>query len=427
MTGLFDFLLGTYTLRVPPEERTAVFRCLLGAVLPVCSVENAEDGAALLTMRTRNARKLFSTLADAGIACPEIIGRQGLPVYLSRWKKRPGIPVGAAVIAGIILASSLFVWRVDVICLDNETAARADDYVDTEAVKERLGQFGVAPGLFLPTFSARFVEHDYLRGQNEISWMAINRKGTVLSVEVRPARAVTESHTGELHTAPDGTLRGADLTADGDGIIVRYEIQNGIPNVLPGQFVTAGEVLASGIFEAKDGDTHFSYAEGKVFAKTLRTFRTEIPFDIPETVPTGAEERLFRVRIFGKDVTFLEILQKLLPNTGIVQGEYDIIEKKTGLFLPDGTPLPVEYSTIVKRGRETRLRHLSREEAAALAKEKTEQQIASCPDLTVLSVETEQTETADGVLCTAYVYCVDNIAQTTEFSLSQTGYSSATP
>ncbi len=440
---LIAFFRGTRTVRVLPCERQAVFSCLLdNSIRAVRSIRGA-DGTIELTFYTQDFKRLQALLEQKGCSMPRTISRRGLPVVLQLWKRRPGIPVGAALALLLLSLSASVVWRVDVTCADNADDARAEDIVDTEAVLSRLREQGVAEGLFLPTFDSRHAERTFLIGQDIISWMAINRQGTVLSVEVRPSRAVREDHTGKPLPTEDGKLAGGNLVANGDGQIVRTELRNGVSLVVPEQMVTRGDVLATGIFESKDGDVRYTRVTGKVFAKTLRILTVTIPLTVEEISYSGETATSRTLYMFGhaislpsrhakgktnrgrqendaeSNVTFLEIFQNFFGNSGFSAAEYDIIEDNKFLRLPDGTALPVFLHTETKNGMITTKRTLTEEEAVQRAEAQLSEMRDALTDAEILSCEAVVSRTEDAITVTWNIDCIDNIAEGAEFLIAE--------
>ncbi len=381
--------------------------------------------------------KDYKALCEAldGTCCPVpiTISRYGV-VLMLRWiRKRPGILIGMFLAAAWLIFSSLLVWRVDIVCLENPDTARESDFVDLSSVRGRLTEQGIVPGMLLPGFDTRHAEAAFLVGQEEVSWIAINRQGTVLSCEVRSSRRAERVMPGEPYPGEDGTIVGANLIANSDGIIVRTEVRNGVTLVLPEQMVTKGEILASGVFEARDGDVHFSRCSGKVFASTLRSFTETVPLIKEECIYSGETETRSHLRIMGlkiplptvrtaaENVTFLQTFRNLFGNTGFSLDDYDIIEDEKFLHLPGGIPLPVSVITEVRMGKTAATRNLSADEAMMIACEKLDACEDTLTDATVLSREERSDCTGDVLTVTRDVFCIDNIAEVSDFQIDHTG------
>lgn len=416
--SLLTYLAGTVTVRLPLLSKRIYTAILIKHTIPITASCAEENGDLLVTMRTSAYRVFCENLERRGLRTPEIVGRQGLPYVLACFRARPGVFVGAALMIGIVVLSSLFCWRVDVICLDNAQAVRSEDYVDTNAVRTQLADMGVGVGTFLPSLDVRMSENRFLMHSDSVSWIAINQQGTVLSVEVRSTHAVSDEGSGFLKETEDGLLEGCNLIADADGRVIRWEVQNGNVVVQNEQMVTKGMLLASGVYESKDGDVIFSRAHGKVFAETVRTLRAEIPLQVTEDHPTGTCETRSTLHFFGHDliswrwsnVTFLEIFQNWKKKTGFSDAEYDTIIEERVMKLPDGTRLPLTVKKESRLYKTQSTRSRTKEEASALAEAALTEQLSGMTDAVVLSAETDTVWEEDRLIVTRHIYCIDNIA-----------------
>ncbi|MBQ7982066.1 MAG: sporulation protein YqfD [Clostridia bacterium] len=436
---LLDFFDGTETVELGARERRVCTAILVRAAIPIVKSENMEGGGLALTLRQRDMRRFLHLVGARGLAIPAVTRREGIPLVLGFFRRRPGIPAGCVLAAGIWVLSTLFVWRVDVICLDNADAksggsntASTVDYVDPGAVQTALVEMGVGPGLFLPSFDVRSAENRYLMSQSEVSWMAINRRGTVLSVEVRPSHAVKEDLSDRLaQDGEEGLLRGTHLVADADGIIRSTSVRGGQLMVMPEQMVTAGTLLASGMYTSETGDIVAMRAHGEVMAETVRTLIAEIPLTVTESVYSGKSSSAYILRAFGAEilrlqmpeiVTFLEIFQKNADSTGTSGTEYGIITNETipvttesVLRLPGGTPLPLTAAVETRHGVVSRTRTLTKEEALRAAKADLDAKEAALAAAQILSREEDVVWGKEMLTVTRYVFCVDNIAAEESF------------
>lgn len=421
--SLYAYICGTYTVRLPLRARRIYFGLLIQNGIPVVKSVPGEEGNLYVTLRTGPYRRYLALLRRRNLPLPELTDHRGLPVWIKRAAARPGMIAGACIAAAIVILSTMFCWRVDVICLDNAWAVRDADYVDTEAVKAELASMGVGTGLFLPGFDVRSAENRFLIQSDSVSWMAINRRGTVLSVEVRSSHAVTDEKEGDIRITEDGLWEGMNLVADADGKIVRFAVEDGNIVVSAEQMVMKGDLLAAGIFESSDGDVRYSCARGKVWAETIRQLRAEIPLQVTEDIATGKTETRYTGHFFRfslpvitrSNVTFLEIFQNWRKKTGFSDGEYDTIIDEHILTLPDETPLPFTCTAETRLYKTRKTRTLTGEEALALAERSLAEQLSGMPDVTVLSTETNTVWEDDRLIVMREVYCIDNIAEQKPF------------
>lgn len=430
---LLGFFEGLYTIEVKNEDARATFSTLLAHTVRAKSTRRMSNGVIHITLFSSDYKR-FCSYVEAG-ECPRarVVERWGVPRLLQTLKKRPGIAIGTILGALLLFLSTQIVWRVDILCPDN-AYAREEDKLDLASVNARLQSLGIEKGMALSGFDSRHAERQFLIDQGDVSWIAINRRGTVLSVEVRPSYQIEHDDRGSLIPNGEGYLEGTVLVANADGIIVRTELRNGTSQVATEQMVTKGEVLASGILESVDGDVRFSRVSGKVFAKTVRELSVTVPLHRQETAYSGESELTRCVRLFGyeiplprvvksadENVTFLEIFQNHLGNSGFSAPEYDIIEDEKILSLPDGTELPISYVTRMKNGKETKAVWESRESALAIAQKELSAMRDGMTDAQIFGIARVIEETQDAVTVIWYVDCIDNIASVVPFTVRADG------
>lgn len=432
-----DRICGTETVMIPLGLRRIYTAMLLREGM-TASVRNLEDGGLSAELRRRDLRRLRALAAERGLPVLSTVSVNGLPRVLANWRRRPGLPIGACLALAIWVISTLFVWRVDVICLDNAQGTAARDRVDIMAVQKDLAADGIAPGMFLPGLDARKLENRFLIGREDISWMAINRRGTVLSVEVRPAHTASRDQEPALRADEQGYLCGTNLVADADGRILSFSVRGGQMVAAAEQTVLRGSLLASGIYTSDTGDTVAGRAHGEVLAETVRILQAEIPFAEQVIRPTGKTQTFRVLCLFGKPVlsvvwplpgageivTFLETFLKNGEKSGIDGESCGIITDETildaaesPLYLPGGLPLPVSVRTTTRAEVKEFTEELTEEEALCRAAFVLDAEEAALGARQILSREETVSSENNTLTVTRYVYCIDNIAVEEEFRI----------
>ena len=432
-----DLIIGTETVVFSARERRIATAVMMRAGLTARSVKNTDDGGLTAELRRRDYRHLCALLAERGLAIPQSVSANGMPRLLRYLKRRPGLPVGAVLALAIWVISTLFVWRVDVICLDNAQGTAARDRVDVVAIQQDLAEAGIGQGLFLPDLDSRRLENRFLLGREDISWMAINRRGTTLSVEVRPAHPASKDREPSLTVDEEGYLHGTNLVADADGRILSFSVHGGQMVAGAEQMVLRGSLLASGVYTSETGDTVAGRAHGEVLAETVRVLQTEVPLTEQVQKTTGKTRKSYTLKLFGRDcftvsslpdlheiVTFLETFQKTGEKSGIDDGSCGIITDETisdakdlPLYLPGGLPLPVSVrmTTLTETAEYT----ISLTEDAALQRARAglDADEAALAVIRVLSRDEVVERHGDHLTVTRYVSCIDNIAVEEEFRI----------
>ena len=223
----------------------------------------------------RLAAESFCTLTD--------LERQGLFVLWCRLRRRAALLVGAALFAAFLLLSSFTVLTVSV---------AGNVKVSGQAILAQLRDLGLHAGAFSLTLDEANLAEAVLLKFPDLSWCAINFRGTHAEVLVREALPKPE--------LPDESIHG-DILADVSGIIESVEALSGQALVEKGSIVSAGDVLITGHFpmlfpkysELEGSEFHQVRANGNITMRTWRSITVAMPLEYAHKIPTGVENRRF--------------------------------------------------------------------------------------------------------------------------------------
>lgn len=224
----------------------------------------------------RDFKALPSITAKSGIRV-HILKKHGLPFIERRYKKRFGIPVGAAVFFAILAVMSRFVWSVEV--CGNKT-------VDESEIIKACNKIGIYEGVRKKDIDPKNARQRLLLETDKLAWASLNIEGCRLTVNVT-----------EIGEKPDVSTP-ANLKAAADGIITKIDITSGNCVVKLGDTVTKGDLLVSGIFENASG-TRFVRSAGTVTAKTEREIIVSAPYTRKESNKTGKTNKKSVLSFFG--------------------------------------------------------------------------------------------------------------------------------
>lgn len=182
---------------------------------------------------------------------------------------------------GILAASSLFIWDIDVYGCDELSEGE---------VLRALSDCGVDCGAYWPALSVDMIRAGMLMRLPELAWMTVNVSGSraIVLVEERVEKP-------EIYIESAG----ADIVAARTGIIRRLSVLNGTPLVGTGQSVTAGETVISGTMESLSRDARCVRAQGGVTADTWYELSAVCPAQMQEKTPRAGVRRRFALK-FGK-------------------------------------------------------------------------------------------------------------------------------
>lgn len=390
---LYLYLLGYCRCRVKKEHLTGFFEfCRQNDFSPRRLRRDKKSGALSFYLTLFSAAH-FLPLAKANGQEIEVVGRGGLPVFLRNGMRRPGIILGVLAALALLVSSRFFLWDIR---FSGATT------LPEEELRRELALSGLNKGRFLPSLDTGHIEGAMLEGDSRLSYVSVNIRGTVATVQFREAEKTGE----EKKRAP------ANLVAGKDGVIILPMIYEGKCAVAEGEAVRAGQLLASGLLESDNNGTRFTRAAGEVYARTVERMTLRIPFEYEEKVYTGKRTRERTLLFFGKE-------GKLFKTTGNESEECDIIESeewlRAGTLFPFGLRIREKaYYRYVPARRDAR-------EALALAKEETQNALGAYignGERKILSYTTEICPDESGITLILTITGEENIAVTAEFPFS---------
>lgn len=255
----------------------------------------------------RAAKKLECTLT--------VVGREGAPYFLFRFRRRQILLAGLTVCLLGMLVGSLFVW---------DFAVEGNERVPTETILRALEKQGVRRGVFGLTLDGEDIRNHVLLEVPELSWITVNVSGCRANVQVRERIPAPE-----LMNERDPT----NVVARRAGLVLKVQAMDGVACVMKGSTVTEGQLLISGIEDTGTFGARLLAGQGKVQARTWYSLTTQTPLTAAKKTDTGEEKT-------GYSLVFGTKRVKFFSNSSIEEGEYDKITTRTPLQLL-GVSLPV--------------------------------------------------------------------------------------
>ena len=384
-------ILGYAVLRIDRAYAEQVLNlCMHGGIV---YLDGGSDEEYLrLCLRTGHAGRLCDALIKAEVPF-SVERRGGVPQVLRRLMRRPGLVLGVLCAAALIIASECFVFDVRV--TGNSTLTAFE-------VKQLLAAQGFSEGTFIPALDTDQLENRVMLSTDRIAWLSVNVRGNVANVELVEQRLPD----------PRPVLKPAHIVAAQSGEVVAVELYRGNVLVSAGQQVSKGEILIAGVYDSAATGFRFTRASGKVMARTVHSFRVEIPYEYQKKVYTG--------EIFEKkSLIFFSFPIKVFESTGNPGGVYDIISIVENCSPVAGADLPLELCTERYLYYTTETAYRTPEAALTLAYRELNGQIAdvlSDGELLEKRIWTEIGES--GVVLRADVVCIADIAAVQEFEVN---------
>ncbi len=389
---LWRYLCGYVVVKVKGSRLEGFLNRTAG--IGVWDVERLTDGMLIARMPAAKFRRTRHLSRRQGWQV-YVVDRIGLPFVIARLVQRKALAVGAIAAVLALYVASGFIWFVRI---------ESDVGIPDERILAVAAEAGLRPGVRSTGFDPQQVQLALLLGVDELSWAAVNLKGTVAVIEL-----------AERSTPSEELTRPGDVVAQRDGIIEKIAVSRGHPLVKPGDTVRRGDILISGFIPPEDPNHRrlldaekapYVRADGVVTARVWYEGRGRVRLTALEEEPTGRQSWRLEVR-HGENGVTLGKGEDAFTNAQVSQSEW-----KIPTFGPE--PLSLTFT----RFREVRVTRttLSEQEARRLAQEAALAELeARVPEEAEVVegpyVEIESVESENGMVvqATAYAEIVDDI------------------
>lgn len=389
LTGITNYLAGYYILRA--RDGTAFTNLLLAQSIASWNPKLRDGCVTLCMLRSEYKRLLLPCGLDI-----ETVREVGLPQLIERYRRRPGIAVGALLFSVILYLSSQIIWSVEI---------KGAERLSEEDIIGDLAGLGCGVGSFIPFIDFYVLCNEYLTLTGDVSWVSVNMRGTVAYVELRE------------HIKPEITEKSdnpANIVAASDGIVQHVEVYSGIAAVKAGDVVRKGQLLISGIVDSVSVGFRATRAQGRVIARTAALLEVSVPYETTEKMYTGRTVVQNTIKVFGKSINLFLKSRNLYEKC-------DTIETNDNVMLFDAIKLPLSLKTVTCREYNDEVRVMSETEAGALAALQLSEEYArrfASSEILAMSTEAVTDSGAYRILCE--VSCTEDIGETREFAFAAT-------
>ncbi|GAV25481.1 sporulation protein YqfD [Carboxydothermus islandicus] len=259
----------------------------------------------------------------------KVIAKEGVWFWWKKALKRPGIIAGLFLLLGIIYFLTGFIWFIEI----DGFSGRQREILDILKTRK------VKPFVRKKAVDEKMLKREILAQIPDMAWVGIEKKGVRLIIT---GKMREESYRQKY--------KKADIVAKREGIIKEILVFRGSLRVKPGQKVTAGEVLISGVDERGEPIV----AEGTVKAVTWYKKKVRMPLREERLVPTGQENSLVKLYLGKKEIT----LKKPPKNFALAI----MVEKRYKFSLGKRITIPVELYKVTSKEVERKVRNLTLEE-----------------------------------------------------------------
>jgi len=222
----FDDLFGGYVelvLYVSQGEKIINQATKQGIIF--ANVYRKNERELLVKIKLEDFKRLSKLLRKEHLRF-HIIGRFGLPFWLSRMKRRKGLLLGVCFSTFLLSFLLSLIWGYEVI--GNEKFS--DEYIIA-----LVQQYGLLPGAKIDKFNYDEIQKQFVIEHKDFSWIAINPRGTTLEIRVKE----------RLNNKVDDSTP-ANLVAKADGKITELLVYKGTATVELEEKVQKGQILIGG-------------------------------------------------------------------------------------------------------------------------------------------------------------------------------------
>ena len=311
---VLNYLRGQVTVEVESAAPERVLNLCAAHNIPFWELEwLSEIRLRAVTSRAALPR-LQAALAQTDAAVT-VLRRQGAPEVWRQYRRRYVLWAAAGLLLAASVLGSTHIWAFQV---------TGNDTVPTETILRTLEKYGVTLGSRSRIDQEDLLNHA-LTDLPDVVWLTVNIRGCTAHVQVverqRPPEIADEAGVW-------------NIVAARDGLVTRVRALDGKALVAEGSTVTEGELLVTGVYESREGNTYMTHSLGTVEARTWYELSVSVPLEITEKSGGRREKTALSVD-FGKKRI------KLWGRGSISGASCDKITYYHPLSLPGGLRLPI--------------------------------------------------------------------------------------
>ena len=390
LVSILRYIKGYVRFRATGNSPERLLNLAAARGIPLWEPQPTERGLSAF-MSARDYRAIRPLTKRARVKT-RVTDRRGLPFVLRKCRGRAGLFAGAVAGAILLIVLSQFLWSYEIV---------GANHVSEQAIRDVLAQNGVVQGVPKASLDVEQAERACLRRLDTLSWMSVNIQGCTACVEVREKDKKPEIQS----------LQPANIKASRDGVITDIRARQGFTQVQKGSGVVKGQLLVSGVNPTRQGGMRFVRADADIMADYTEEKSLELPrqfnyYSLSENKIDRKRLKCFWLELpvslsFGRfdhtAYTFREDVLKIGGRTVPLS-----VRTETACELVD-----CSFSLSKAQAERVFLRHLLLTE------------LFCQPKTQVIGRHVMVKETKGGYSCTAICTNCENIAQTSEFNVTE--------
>lgn len=356
-----------------------VLSAAAGAGIRLRSIRSCGEGYSA-SLPGRDWKRLNTIAREKG-AEVAVLQKRGPGGLVARLWLRPGLLFGCLLFFFLVHFLSGYIWTIQFGALEQQEADLVRSVLDANGLREgtrvtedQLAQAGQA-----------------LEAQPELfGWAGLHFTDGCLFVETTPLQ--------QQQIRPQTEQMALYAAADAE--IVQIEVESGFVQVVPGQLVAKGQLLAAAERFDRDGNAVLQSASGSVIGRVRTVVTAEQAYEQIADILTGETRHSRTLYLLGRE--FQMDGKESPPANAELQEEW------TPLVL-GRIALPGCIRTTEYRTKRQVLLHYTQETAQALARRNCMQQLLEAyPDAEIEQQSFDFAADDNGVICRAdFVFCAD--------------------
>lgn len=266
---LWTLITGYIVIKIKGPGIESLLNKIANQGITLWHVERLTGDIIVAKVDVAHFRKLRPLLWQLGLEI-RILEKRGLPFLLNRLGKRKFFLLGVLLLGALLYHLSTFIWFIQIQGTEN---------VPKERIMEILLAQDFRVGLPKSRFSPEAMETALVTQINELAWVGVNIKGSLVMVQV------VERSMPDLATQQAG-----NLVAKRDGLITQLLVFRGTPLVGEGATVQAGALLVTGDYYDMRGRKQRGRAEAIVKARVWYEGFGEAAYSKITQTPTGQKK-----------------------------------------------------------------------------------------------------------------------------------------
>ena len=228
------------------------------------------------------------------------------------------------VLASIVLSIILIFFLSEIVW---DIRVEGNSSLTTAVVVESLNDAGFGIGTLWSKINKSNVENAVLQQNSNLSWININRRGTVAYVSVIEKDVIEGEITEKVGFS--------NIVAKEDCVIEEITVKRGTPMVKIGDSVRKGEILIAGVIDGDKGG--FCYAEGYISGRVYDSVEVKIE-------RKNVKKTLLNQKLYSIDIKLFNFFINIFKLYGNLTTEYDIINNEIKYSILGKSRLPISFN-----------------------------------------------------------------------------------